>query len=430
MAITAYNHGLAGMRRAKKAKGSYEEIVKSYRSRSFKFASRNFYSEFLAARHVAKKPELYFGKIDYQKPYPFKILKIKGYLSVDQLSTHIKLSRKKLIELNPSLRSPVINGQKYIPKNFHLRLPDQIDIVSLSKKLKPIYHAKQKPSLFHRVQKGDTAGSIARLHSVKLNDLILANALNRRATIYIGQNLRIPVKDEHIVAQKAMITKSVNPKQSLKKKGTIAKEPAKESIKKSKVASPPKPNNAPEAKKIVSIKIPKSPISGNGPKPIIEELVINPFIVTSDLKILKTYSKKGNIVGLIKIEAEETLGHYSDWLKTTTQSIRSLNGFKYGDPISIDQTIEIPIGKISAQQFETLRYEYHKEIEEDFFESFSVQDIETYIVKSGDSIWNVCANELELPVWLVKKYNPNVNFKFLYPNQSIKYPIIKKNEIQ
>ena len=64
LAITAYNHGLAGMRRAKNAKGSYEEIVKSYKSRSFKFASRNFYSEFLAARIVAKNPEKYFGKID------------------------------------------------------------------------------------------------------------------------------------------------------------------------------------------------------------------------------------------------------------------------------------------------------------------------------------------------------------------------------
>jgi len=91
MAITAYNHGLAGMRRAKKAKGSYEKIVKSYRSRSFKFASRNFYSEFLAARHVAKNSESYFGKIRYQKPYPFKSLKTKGYLSVDPISSHLNL---------------------------------------------------------------------------------------------------------------------------------------------------------------------------------------------------------------------------------------------------------------------------------------------------------------------------------------------------
>jgi len=152
------------------------------------------------------------------------------------------------------------------------------------------------------------------------------------------------------------------------------------------------------------------------------------IIVTTNLKILKTYIKNGQSVGLIRIEAEETLGHYADWLNITTQSIRVLNGFKFSDPISIDQTIKIPLKKDAAQLFEVSRYEYHKEIEEDFFESFSVQDIETYKVKSRDNIWRVCANELELPVWLVKKYNPGVNFQFLYPKQIIKYPVISKNE--
>ena len=43
------------MRRAQRKKGSYERIFKEYRSRTFKFASRNFYSEFLAAREAAKQ---------------------------------------------------------------------------------------------------------------------------------------------------------------------------------------------------------------------------------------------------------------------------------------------------------------------------------------------------------------------------------------
>ncbi len=423
MAITAYNHGLAGMRRAKNAKGSYENIVRTYRSRSFKFASRNFYSEFLAARHIAKNPEPYFGKIKYNKPNTFKILKTKGYLSANQIASHLNISIKTLIDLNPSLRSPVINGQKYIPKNFSLRLPEHIDVVSLSKKMKSLYHSAQKPSQFHKVQKGDTTGSIARLHSVKLNDLILANALNRRATIYIGQNLRIPAKDEKIIIKQTLIAKAINPKKELQKKALSAEV----QIEKPNKTLQSKADKTPESKP-VAIEPPEKSMTVQAPKSIIEEPEINPFIVTVDLKILKTYIKKGNTVGLIKIEAEETLGHYSDWLKTTTQSIRSLNGFKYGDPISINQTIEIPIGKINAQQFEILRFEYHKEIEEDFFESFSVQGIETYIVKSGDNIWNVCANELELPIWLVKKYNPGINFKFLYPKQVIKYPIISSNE--
>ena len=61
LAITAYNHGIAGLSRAKRKKGSEEAIFSDYTSRRFKFASRNFYPEFLAARHVASNHERYFG---------------------------------------------------------------------------------------------------------------------------------------------------------------------------------------------------------------------------------------------------------------------------------------------------------------------------------------------------------------------------------
>ena len=193
MALTAYNHGLAGMKRAKKSKGSYERVVKYYHSRSFKFASRNFYSEFLAARIVAKNPEKYFTGIKYNKPAEFQVIKTKGYLSVNQLSDMLNIKIETIKTLNPALRKPVFSGQKYIPKAYKLKLPLNLPVHNFNKKLTALYEQRQKPSRFHRVQKGDTAGSIARIHSVKLHDLILANNLNQRATIYIGQNLRIPV---------------------------------------------------------------------------------------------------------------------------------------------------------------------------------------------------------------------------------------------
>ncbi len=65
LAITAYNHGLAGARRAvRKTKTTdLEEIIKKYRSPRFGFASRNFYTEFLAALWVAREPTDYFKNI-------------------------------------------------------------------------------------------------------------------------------------------------------------------------------------------------------------------------------------------------------------------------------------------------------------------------------------------------------------------------------
>ncbi|NOX32788.1 MAG: transglycosylase SLT domain-containing protein [Deltaproteobacteria bacterium] len=400
LALTAYNHGLSGIKRAKKSKGSYEKIIKSYRSRSFKFASKNFYSEFLAARIVAKNPNKYFGNIVLHKPVTFQTLKTKGYLQVKEVSDRLGINILDIRSLNPSLRKPVFNGQKYIPRGFKLRFPKIIPAPDINKRLAALYHDRQKPSRFHRVQKNDTAGSIARLHSVRLNDLILANSLNKRATIYIGQNLRLPVKDEIILARKG--TAIIKPGKIIHKR-TIAKAKAYR-------------GKTPE--------FPREPKA----KSIKDELSINPDIVTGNLKILKTYKKGKFIIGTIKVETEETLGHYAEWLKVPTGMIRALNKFKYGTPIAIDQIIKIPLGKKTIREFEEQRYEFHKEIEEDFFESFLIQGQEIYKVKSGDNIWSLCLNKLEIPFWLLKKYNPEMNFNSLLPMQKIKYPIINRQQ--
>jgi membrane-bound lytic murein transglycosylase D len=409
MAITAYNHGLAGMKRAKKSKGSYERVVKYYHSRSFKFASRNFYSEFLAARIVAKNPEKYFTGIRYNKPAEFQVIKTKGYLSVKQLSDMLNIKIETIKTLNPALRKPVFSGQKYIPKEYKLKLPLNLPVQNFNKKLAALYKQRQKPSRFHRVQRGDTAGSIARIHSIKLHDLILANNLNHRATIYIGQNLRIPVANGLQVKDEVILAKAEKEKIKIRK-------PKKKEESKSKPENKPVQKNAEPANSVV-----ESPA-----KPVKEEILINPDIVTANLNVVKTFSKGNNLFGIIKVETEETLGHYADWLQIPTQKIRTLNNFKYGKSISVDQKIKIPLQTKSVQAFEEQRYEYHKEIEEDFFESFVIKGVDTYEVKNGDNIWNLCLNKLEIPFWLLKKYNPGIHFNALHPLQKIRYPIVMK----
>ena len=54
LAVTAYNHGPGGIRRALKRTGAsdIEEIVDQYETARFSFASQNFYSEFLAALYA------------------------------------------------------------------------------------------------------------------------------------------------------------------------------------------------------------------------------------------------------------------------------------------------------------------------------------------------------------------------------------------
>lgn len=59
-AITSYNHGIGGMKRAQNQVGrDFVRIVKNYDGPAFGFASRNYYAQFLAAREIASNPIQY-----------------------------------------------------------------------------------------------------------------------------------------------------------------------------------------------------------------------------------------------------------------------------------------------------------------------------------------------------------------------------------
>jgi len=65
LAITAYNHGLPGVMRARREVGSDDlgVLVHRYHGPSFGFASRNYYAEFLAAREIVQHVGRYFPQL-------------------------------------------------------------------------------------------------------------------------------------------------------------------------------------------------------------------------------------------------------------------------------------------------------------------------------------------------------------------------------
>jgi LysM repeat protein len=70
LAITAYNHGRAGIVRAKNEVGTSDitTIIKDYRGSLFGYASMNFYAEFLAAVEVYNNYEQHFGQLALDQP--------------------------------------------------------------------------------------------------------------------------------------------------------------------------------------------------------------------------------------------------------------------------------------------------------------------------------------------------------------------------
>jgi membrane-bound lytic murein transglycosylase D len=70
MAITSYNHGIGGMKRAQnQVGGDFVRIVETYDSPLFGFASRNYYAQFLAVLEIASNPVAYFPEdLQYRPP--------------------------------------------------------------------------------------------------------------------------------------------------------------------------------------------------------------------------------------------------------------------------------------------------------------------------------------------------------------------------
>ncbi|MDR9501274.1 MAG: LysM peptidoglycan-binding domain-containing protein [Desulfurivibrionaceae bacterium] len=194
LALTAYNHGPTGMVRAVREKGSYARIFDEYDGKRFGFASRNFYAEFIAARHVAKNYKKYFGNISLDKPVAYHTIEMAGYAPAATIADFFHVRVDEIRRVNPALRPPVFDGQKHIPKGYRLRLPGQAQKMARMSMALPssLFEKSQKRLQFYRVQRGDTAGKIARRHKVSINELVAANGLSRKATIYVGQNLNIP----------------------------------------------------------------------------------------------------------------------------------------------------------------------------------------------------------------------------------------------
>lgn len=125
LAITAYNHGRKGLLRAVRKVGSdnLDDIIDGYRSRSFGFASSNFFTEFMAAVEVERNAQKYFGKAEREKPIEFAEFIMSDYVDIRDLATYSRIPLDTLMELNPSLTDVVFRGDRLVPTGYALRIP-------------------------------------------------------------------------------------------------------------------------------------------------------------------------------------------------------------------------------------------------------------------------------------------------------------------
>jgi len=198
--ITSYNYGVRGMERAVKQVGlNYERLLTEYKSPNFQTAVKNFYASFLAARHVAKNSEQFFGVIESdqsQRVYSFNRVTLKRGTSAKRLVRSLQVEADILKRLNPALKKVVWQNKALVPKGFTLKLPFQE--AGWDSKLASMYQLPKETErpgfLWHRVRAGQTACGIARKYKASCTALRKLNRLKGKSTIYIGQRIKVPTK--------------------------------------------------------------------------------------------------------------------------------------------------------------------------------------------------------------------------------------------
>ncbi|MDP2326222.1 MAG: transglycosylase SLT domain-containing protein, partial [Gammaproteobacteria bacterium] len=186
LAITAYNHGTGGMRRARRATGTdnIETIVRNYDGPAFGFASRNFYVSFLAAEEVERNAEKYFGPVRRDAPERPTTINVPAYLSAGTLEQTLGLPRETLQAYNPALLPDIWQGRKYVPRGFQLRLPATLSDAEAGARLAAIPRSEQRSAQTldetHKVRNGETVSGIAARYGTSPSALASLNNLSKR----------------------------------------------------------------------------------------------------------------------------------------------------------------------------------------------------------------------------------------------------------
>ena len=196
LALTAYNHGTAGMARAARETGTtdIETIIQQYKGRAFGFASRNFYAQFLAVLQVENDARKYFGDVRLHPAPNFIEVKTDAFIEADAFASSIGISLEQLKADNPALRPAVWEGSKRIPEGFPLKL--RAESVSAGNVLALVptqyKHTQQTPDVAYVVVSGDSLSVIARRFKTSVAKLVELNQLPGSNRLQIGQRLLLP----------------------------------------------------------------------------------------------------------------------------------------------------------------------------------------------------------------------------------------------
>lgn len=432
LAITAYNHGMSGVRRAIRETGTENlgEIVKHYESPSFGFASRNFYAAFLAALDASENADRYFGESRPEALEPV-VLVTPAYLPADALVDAFGVDKKQLRSLNPSLHHGVWNGAQFIPKGHPLTLPGTIppgqakDI--LSDLAQHFGFSSQVPYRYYEVRSGDTLSVIAERHDTDQRTLRSMNRLGSSHQIYAGQVLRVPMGaiPEPLGAGAAVMLAAQRTRGSIEGSTLALNVPrlvAGDAVQTSltsgvayrdsvrsrlpagacrKASSEPPPSEDTE------VSIETESMLGAAPIQTQPALAADPV----------DYSVAAN--DTVEIQINETLGHYAEWLDLRSDHLMKLNKMRRKQRLIVGRRLKLDFSHATAKRFEQLRVAYHQTLQLEYFRRYRIAGVLEHAIIAGDNLWMLAVQQYQIPMWLLRQYNPDIQVGALLPIDSL-----------
>jgi membrane-bound lytic murein transglycosylase D len=198
LALTSYNHGVAGVMRRVRTAGSNEIVTLVEREEPvFGFASANFYPEFLAVLDIYDQRQQLFPGLALEPALKLKEVRLSHSLSAVWAARQLGLQIEDLRNVNYAISESVWSGRASIPAGYMLKVPVEAsariaNLKAPEPKRQAVVPATSavRSGLVYTVRKGDTISSIARKYGISVAQLKAANGLSSNL-VRVGQRLTI-----------------------------------------------------------------------------------------------------------------------------------------------------------------------------------------------------------------------------------------------
>jgi len=126
LAVTAYNHGVGGIKAAlrKSRSTTLLQLIAKVHQGSFKFASANFYTSFLAILHAEKyhKEILRDHQFDRELPLRYSVYELSKKMRARQLQKIVGILPEDFVGFNMDLKH-ALKSNAWVPRGFKVLVP-------------------------------------------------------------------------------------------------------------------------------------------------------------------------------------------------------------------------------------------------------------------------------------------------------------------